>query len=1265
MRYILLFLFLVFFSETVLPQTENIIRFYDIEWKESVSNPETGQIMLNYEDAAFYHKERFVPYYVRMIELPEKFSGKGIKIDFQVLKEKKLSEDKKKEVRALSEKTEIGDRYQYEFSVLRSRGKNYLEFSILPVRENADVSGSYMKLLSFGININDSVPKNNRAEDKQKQYASESVLSSGTWYKVPVPETGVYKLSYEQLSEIGIESPENLRIFGNATGLLSMKYDGSYRPDDLTENKILHSGNAVYFFAQGPDRWEYDSGSRFFKHQRHFYSDNAYYFITDDIDTGFDNQIRPAEIPEGDIETDVSSFTDYFVHNKDIINIANSGRVFYGESFEFEPEQNFTFDTKNLIPASAGTAKIAAAAYMPNSGTAVFSVNGTELSAYFNSPGSYDFGRRVMRTIEFECISENTINVDISFTEQAGFKAWLDYIQINAERELRYEGEQLFFRTKEEYNNSNLVRFQLENADENLLVWDLGKKEHPEKINGQLNGSRLSFVSDNLILNEFVAFKLSDAKSINTGNVRTIPNQNLHSLSGNAEMIIISHPDFLEYAQEIADLHSEHDNMTTHVVSSSQVYNEFSSGMPDISAYRDFTRFIYEKGNGKLKYLLLFGDGSYKNKGQPETNKNYILTFESLNSETNDTYVSDDFFGFLDEGEGVSGNGFVGLLDIGIGRIPASKQEHAEIAVSKIKSRLSPESYQDWRTQVCFIADDQNRGQFYHMNDADTLARYLNEEHPEFRTEKIYLDAYQQYSLAGGERYPDVNEAIKNRVQNGALIINYTGHGNERALADERIVTVSEINNWYNPNKYALWVTATCEFTPFDDYTITSAGEHVFFNPKGGAFALFTTARLAYVGPNATLTKRFYETVFTKDENNSSLTLGELSRRTKNQYMNDNTYIFILLGDPALSVGNPDYKVITEKINSTPVEQFNDTIQAFDEVSFSGRLTDLAGNTLTDFNGNIYPTILDKYRDVKTLDNDGEGAFEYKSRDNIIYRGNSSVSNGKFEFSFIVPRDIQLNVAAGKISYYAKDTQGRQAAGAFENFLIGGISEKDIRDTQGPDIKLYLNDTNFVSGGITDSEPMIYAILSDKSGINTASGAIGHDITALIDNNTQNIYSLNNSYQTEPDTYKKGTVRYFLSNIPEGKHQLSLKAWDVYNNSSESEIEFLVINGNKMQLEDLVAYPNPFSEETNIFFEHNRGNEELDITIDFFDLSGKHVNRVQQKYQSEGYRAGPFKWDGKSSTGSEIPPGMYIYRISVTSAEGHSRTSSEKLVLIK
>ncbi len=1251
--YTLIFLFFTFnsFSQTY---------HREIKWTQNVIIKDSLRTYhrLNFRNAADFNFD-LLPYYSENINLKKIFT-KGNEYSVK-LKNTKFIVVNKENLTGVIHLNNIKKSINPETSFFFGRGIPYLQLKFLPLKK--DESGIVYKLISFDIEIV-SKKENNANKYSENVYKSNSVLSSGTWKKIRLKNSGVYKITFEQLQSMGFSNPQNIRIFGNAEGWLPM-IAGENRPDDLIENDILIKDNAVYFYGQGPDVWDYDEANEKFVPRHQFYSEYAYYFLTDDYNSGYNNAIKNESSSSLPVTQTITEYDACAVHEKDDYHIEDTGRRMYGESFDINTSQTFDFNFPNLIAGSNSYVYVRAASNSVNSYFTISS-SGSSGTIHFSGVDDHNLAAAGSGSFNFSTPSGNTISVNLNFHKSSpAAQAWSDYIFVNTKCQLKYTSGQMFFRNKETSGSGKISEYRIINAGSDITIWDITDKTRPQKVSVTQNGTTKIFRLSGDVLHEFIAFDNSTYLTPDLSNVEDVPNQNLHATSGTTDMIIVSNPDFLTQANELKTFHEERDNMKVMVVTQQQVYNEFSCGMPDFSAIRDYAKMVYDRATSDdtLRYLCLFGDGSFENRSGIGIKGNYMITYQQSNSEgLGKSLVTDDFFGMLDDGEGDTGSSLTGLMDIGVGRIPVSKLQEAEDYLAKIKHYSDPATFGDWRNQLTFIADDENYG--VHMQQADGYTEYIKDYYPFFNIEKIYLDAFNQYTVSGGQRYPDVNTAINNRVQKGALLINYTGHGGEKGLAHERIVTISEIDSWRNFDKLPLFVTATCEFMRFDDYKFKSAGEHIFTNSQGGAIALFSTARIAWIYANGVLSTYFYKNVFENFADGKRYRLGDIIRKTKVDYSSNNILIFFLFGDPALELGYPDDNyVVTNSINGHPVSQI-DTLKALSEASFAGIVTDKNGNKLNDFNGTVYPTVFDKETEVKTLDNDGEGAFYYKDRNNIVYRGKASVKNGEFTFRFIVPRDINLSVDTGKISYYA-DNGIKDARGYGFDFKVGDISDNYEEDNTGPEINLYMNDENFVSGGMTDVNPRIYAKLYDEHGINTATGGIGHDITGILDDDVQNIILMNDDYRADEDTYKSGKVEHFLFDLEPGEHNLKFKAWDVYNNSSEEYLDFIVVEAKELSIDKLLNYPNPFTTHTDFWFEHNQAGQDLDIIIQIFTVSGKLVKTIEDSFTADGYRAGPYAWDGTDDFGNRIGRGVYVYRVKIRNASGEIAEKFEKLLILK
>lgn len=1245
---------------------------------------------LYFEGAIYSVGERALPNYVG------RFPLRNGSVEAVVLIEDPVYVDlNSKEIRELQEAGEIGMNIDPIVHVAFDRKKPVAVVSFLPFRQDPSTR-SYQMLVSCDLKI---TSEQGQELGSYKSFTSASKLATGEWYRVGVSTSGIHRLTYSDLEGLGVDvenvDPSLINMYGNHYGQLPFQ-NNIERPDDLLINRILMNDGGdgsfdqndnILFYASGPHTWKLDPSTSRFEHHKHLYSDSAYYYIGIGVDP-------PARIQMQNSTTDattntVTTFNDYDHYEKDWNNLIKSGREFYGEYFDLVTTYNQSFNMPNIVQSEPAFLEVNVIARTIGTGNSSsfdvivgsmansnFTVNGVS--------GSYvgDFARPATDVLQFYP-TQNNIPVSLTFNKHNPVTsvAWLNYSVLNATRQLRMNGSQMAFRDTVSAGVGSVSEFQITNGIQIHKVWEITDPTNISEVQVELSGNDLSFRLHTDSLREFVAFKNSNYLSPTL--FGAVANQNLHALVPPIDLVIVAHPNFLDAANALGQFHQD-EGLEVVVISTQQIYNEFSCGMRDVTAIKWMMKMLYDRAGSDPdlmpKYLCLFGDGSYDNRSNATSNQNFVPTYESANSWSPvNSYVSDDYFGLLDDGEG---EGLTDLQDIGVGRLTVTTRQQAQEVVNKVfrygkltlvnstQQHCNAESSgaaKDWRNIVCFASDDQSGDGFdgpIHMSQSDQLANKVVLNHPEYDIDKIFLDAYQQESTPGGERYPEAQAALRDRVQKGLLLLNYVGHGGEVGWAHERILDVSTILNWTNRDQLPLFMTATCEFSRFDDPARTSAGEYVLLNPNGGGIALMTTTRLVFSSQNFTLANNFYDHIF--DETNGVPRLGDVSRLTKNASVSGsstNHRNFSLLGDPALQMAYPAQSVVTTAVTDTN-DVAIDTLMALSNVRIKGFVADINGQLDPNFNGVVYPTVFDKEQTITTLANDPPGSpFQFELQKSVIYKGKASVTNGEFEFDFVVPKDIAYQFGFGRMSYYAESFDSN-AHGYKDDIYVGGSASGVSSDGEGPLVQLYLNDDRFVSGGLTSEEPVLYAKIFDDNGVNTVGNSIGHDLVATIDNNTDQAVVLNDFYESDLDTYRSGTVRYQLPKMDEGPHTLKLKVWDVYNNSSDAEIEFVVSESADLALDHVLNYPNPFTTSTEFFFEHNKVCSFLDVQVQVFTVSGKLVKTLTERVQPEGFRSEAIKWDGKDDYGDKLARGVYVYKLKVITSDGDKAEKFEKLVIL-
>lgn len=1156
---------------------------------------------------------------------------------------------------------------------------------IHPIRKNP-VSGQIEILKECDIDYTITSFATTGSNAKSRGFAANSVLASGEWYKFSIPSSGVYKIDYDFLVNTakipaGTLTFNTIGIFGRGGAMLP-ELAGSARVDDLKElsiktfdnnnNGLLESGDYFIFYAEGPTVWNFNSSNNHYVHSKNLYDSKTYYYFTSN--KGSKKTFSPQASTSGGIN--INTFDDYAVQEDDKYNLIKSGKVWYGDKMSSVNNSiSYSFNFPNLETSSPIYLNSSIAARSILASTEFnLAINGSNvIYDYIGTVGADYTDYYANHSIK----SANTTSGSSSITATYSFSnpdnsanGWIDYLELNVSRLLSFTGNYMSFRSSKNISPTAISKFQLANASSNIVVWDITDMFDAREQQATLSGSLLEFSLTTPIIREFVAVDLSNLNSLNKPSfIEKVSNQDYHAIAGqHPDMVIVVSNELNSYASAIASLHETQDNLTVAIINTPQLYNEFSGGIADPTAIRDFMKMLYEAAGSNTsqlpQYLLLYGDASYDPQfGRTQSVNTLIPTYESNNSLSPIlSFCSDDYFSCLDDIEGgdMSQNG--NIMDIAVGRITVRNATEALGVNNKIMHYKTPETQGNWRNAVTFIADDGDGN--LHISDANNIADDVTATYPSYNVDKIYLDAYRMVNTPAGNRYPDVNTAIQNKIFQGSLIISWVGHGGVQNWAHERIFDVSDIDGLRNYDKLPLFFTATCDFSKFDEEGITTAGEKLLLNDKGGAIALVTTVRLVFSYSNRILNEAFFSKVFEPFAGRKP-TVGELVLATKNSMTTgaDNTRKFTILGDPALTLNYPNFNVTTTSLNNVPITGNIDTLKALKYITIKGEVRDLSNVKMTNFNGVVYPTVYDKRQRITTLGNNGNSRTTFNLQKNAVFKGKATVTNGDFTFSFLVPKDIDYNLGKCKISYYANNGEIDAQGYSFDPY-IGGVADSFGEDNEGPKADLYMNDEKFVLGGTTNENPIMLLKLFDNNGINTSGTGIGHEITGVIDGDEKNKIFLNDFYEGEQDDNRKGTVKYPFHNLNEGKHTLEVKAWDTYNNSAKAYTEFIVAKNPKVALSHVLNYPNPFTTSTNFMLEHNRPGEELDIVIQIFSPSGKIVKTIHEARQTDGYRIDDIHWDGRDEYGDKIGRGVYIYKVNLKTSEGNAH-QFEKLVVLQ
>lgn len=1139
--------------------------------------------------------------------------------------------------------------------------------------------------------------------------AGQSVLSAGNWYKLGVTESGVYKIDKSFLSnELGISTaainPKSVKIYGKGGAMLPQEND-IFRHSDPPQNAIyafgesdgsFDDGDYFLFYGQSPHTAHLLSNGSV-NHQNNYYSDTTYYFLTYGGEDGMRMANNPNPATSG---TAVATFHDYIVNDPDEQNILNSGREWfslpYTTAFGNKTEQSFTYNIPgigdsigaeiNLLGASLFAASFDVFLNM----TEAANVPVKALSSNTYTDRAYEYSAFLSQ----ENNAAEDIRLDIIFNENRvnnqTSQGHLDYFILGFERSLALYGGQTHFRNRKTTNQNTTYNINYGDSN-NFLIWKITNPTIPQNQLYATSGSTASFNQmASSQIEEYVIFDLSVPKTPKS--FGKVPNQNIKS-NLSADGIIVCPPPFLSEAQRLADFHQSNDALNVVIVTPQQIYNEFSSGMQDVTAIRDYFRYVWINGGEKLKYALLFGDGSYDyrwlNKRHPNNaynslpDQNFVPVYESRESfHKLYSHSSDDFFGFLEDGEGdwyegdqtntgapILSTVHDHTLDIGIGRIPVRTIEQAEDVVNKIIRYKTPNDYTlgKWRTQVAYLADDGDGNQ--HMEDVEYMNDILEDESPEYNSTRLYIDNFDQ--IGEDQESPDLVRAINERLQEGVLVMDYLGHGGYNVLMQEEIIDMSLISELSNRHKLPLFVTATCNFGVYDDPSKVSGAEEFLLHPNGGAIALLTTTRAVYASTNKLVNAAFHESVFLR-ENGKHLRLGDVMRLTKNNSLrgpiNRN---FALLGDPMLTLNYPEYEIRFDDL-----ETQLDTLSALEKVTITGKIYD---NTtiLETFNGTATITLWDIPRDklTKGLDNPeqpkkglpGEvnDPFEYQEQDNALYRGDVSVTSGTFETTFVLPKNSSYKYEKGRLTAYAISEESMiDASGASRNLVLGGTASTEADDTPPVIIETYINEPDFKNGDVVGPSSLFVARVSDESGINISANGFNQSLTLTL--NDTLIVSLNDYYTATKDDYTSGSIVYPIKNFDKGTYKGQLKIWDTHNNYSTKYVEFKVSDQPKIRLFNAMNYPNPVSDsgETTFTFKHDRQGEALVVKISVYDLMGSKASEWIYELDDVTDTVDNLTRLLTNQNGERLDKGVYFYKLQVTSTlDGASNQVINRLII--
>lgn len=1120
--------------------------------------------------------------------------------------------------------------------------------------------------------------------DDGEDYATNSVLSSGTWVKIRIDKPGVYQITNSSLRSMGFSNPDRVKLYGMNMEVLPEK-GLNVLGDDVTELPLYRTPEKVLFYGRGTTRCTTrtsNNSSVTFTHFNNPYTNYKYYLLTEGE--------SPMEFPTYDYEVGSDAptfhtFPEYALIENDNYSFMNSGRAFF-ESYDYQSNNSRSYSLD--LPGYSGEGVVTMDVQFCAAGTSASSVN-----VLFNNNeigkieipklGNYDHG--ILRSRSFTLSSDVSIQNTVTLIHDrvSGISGHLDYIRAGYFRNLQLDGGSILFRPSQ----SGDVVFSLSGANENTVVWRVSRYGDIERVKSTLNGSSLQvpFTSEE---SSQVTWQSEELVAVNPSSsfptptvMGKIDNQDLHSLS-NLDLVIVvpASGKLLTQAQRLADAHTTYDSIRSVVLTIDKVYNEFSGGTPDATALRRFMKMLYDNSTGESnrpKNLLLFGDGVWDNRMvtgglQAKSPDDYLLCYESDNSlSKTDSYVMEEYFVLVDDDN-------TSLLysppRIGVGRIPVVTSREAKGVVDKLIGYMSNKEVGSWKNLLCFICDDGNNN--LHMRDGEDVIKNIESITTSYRIRRIYTDTYERETTATGSHYPNAKVDIDKLMLDGALVMDYTGHGAPGQLAHEQLLLNSDFENWIT-NRLPLWFTAACDVSPFD-MNKTNIGESAILNADGSAMGFIGTARTVYSDPNRQMNIRFMTSVLSRDEYGRQYTLGEALMKAKRELISSGSSVYNrihyhLLGDPAMKLALPTYNIVIDEINGMAAgSDTTDPVYAGEVVTVKGHIEGDNGLPDDTFNGLVYPTIMDNVELVTCLNNpyretngnESADPYTFNARMKMLYTVADSVQNGQFTFKFPIPLDNNYSGEEGLISLYATNNDhSHEAHGYNSQFRVAGTSDTMSQDTVGPVISpIYLNTDRFVSGDVVNETPLLMAFISDKDGINMTGSGIGHDIEAMIDNNELTTYSLNSYFIPTTGDYGSGRVEFSIPTLPDGYHTLTMRAYDILNNPSTTSIEFYVNNGEKPKIFSLNVNI-ATNDEVLFTIENDRPQTNMTVHLEIYDISGRMLYKTSAKdfNSSSTYT---FSWN-MSEHDSHLVPGVYIVKAGISTADGPKATEAKKFIVVR
>ena len=1113
--------------------------------------------------------------------------------------------------------------------------------------------------------------------------AQNAAFNTGKWGKIAIAKQGIYQITGAQLKTLGFPLPiasTQLQLFSYNLDQLSEKVTATVSTA-LTENAIqvfdggdnqIDEKDYVLFYAEGAVGWKQDASKFIPTHFKNTSNDSVFYFVTIGSNgkrmSTMDKLNSPAQVAD--------QYDERWLIEVDSISILNSGKLLLGpamgQGLGKQAKLSYPINMNGLvlsIPMNV-IGRYAATTYQ-NPANFNFSINDNAIKTTAVAPISgllYDESANISLdsftyTLNATTNLTSPASVNISFqADNAAAAGWIDYIELSAKRKLGFWGTGSFgFRNVSSALKGNVLQYQIQNGDASTEVWEVTNPRSPRKISTDIStNSLISFVHQADTLHEFFAVKQQGYEvPILLGSMN---NQNLAGMNV-PDYLIISAPNYLNAAKKLQNYHATVNGLKTELVNVNEIFNEFSGGQPSPIGIRNFVKYLLNKAvTNKVKaprYLLLFGIANFNSRNYNSASQ--IPVFESAASTgVLTSYPSDDFYSILEDNDDINNFTRIKKLAIATGRLPVRNTAEADTVVEKIINYQRNLNGGAWKNKITWVADDGDYN--LHLEDAEAISTHLQQKNVSWNQKKIYLDLYAATKNIAGNTYPLVNSEIVQTVNEGTLILNYTGHGNFTRLAEEAVISQTDVLQWNNATKLPLMITASCDFAPYDQPQLSPFGFDALMKNSKGVIGLVAASRLVFAYSNKQINDHFIQQLLVPDSLGNFLTIGEALQRAKMQAWSAdedrmNAFKFSLLGDPAMRLSLPKYEIGIISLNQKTFTG-KDTLLAGNKYTLKGAVNN-KGVLQSNFNGILDFVLYDAITNKKTLANAGTSRVTTVAmQENILFKGKVTVTKGNFTVDFLLPKEVSLqkNLKIQMTAY----NELADAIGVYDRLIALDAGVVLMNDNQGPALKIFLNDSNFINGGWAAARSTLILHLTDSAGIQTSGNALGHDMVLVIDNDYKNTIVLNNYFLSDLDTYQKGNLMYVLPLLAEGAHSIMIKVWDLLGNSTTKTLNFVVPATEIVSLKNLYNYPNPFQNFTQFSFEHNKVGVNLEINLSLYDSRG---NLLFTKPLNGIYKANRVvaNWDGAGIGSAQIQAGVYYYRLIINDGTG-TKFLTSKLV---